>query len=101
MIGKSALNSIQVTLILIFFSKKIIKLEKSPIKYVCLFCKKLCVDIIMSIIIWCDLTCADIMLVLFKFQMTIITIMLICRYILTILCVLIHRKLLIHCWTLI
>lgn len=40
MIGKSALNSIQVTLILIFFSKKIIKLEKSPIKYVCLFCKK-------------------------------------------------------------
>ena len=38
MIGKSALNSIQVTLILIFFSKKIIKLEKSPI----LFCKKLC-----------------------------------------------------------
>lgn len=38
MIGKSALNSIQVTLILIFFSKKIIKLEESPI----LFCKKLC-----------------------------------------------------------
>ena len=36
MIGKSALNSIQVTLILIFFSKKIIKLEKSPTYQVCM-----------------------------------------------------------------
>ena len=43
MIGKSVLNSIQVTLILIFFSKKIIKLEKSHLSSMYAYFAKNCV----------------------------------------------------------